>query len=152
MRFFLSFFIGITLLLLSPLCGAQELHLKDGTIIKGTLVSFERGIYTFSSTTLGEVKIQESHVAAITSNTPQTSHPSTQANIQQLQTEMMGDAATMQLIQSLQNDPDVQAIINDPEIMNSLKSGDFKSLENNPKLKKLMEKSQVKDIKKKYGN
>ena len=152
MRFFLSFFVGTTLLLLSTLCGAQELHLKDGTIIKGTLLSFDRGIYTFSSTTLGKVQIQESHVSTITSNTPQPTRPNNQATIQQLQTEMLGDAATMQLIQSLQNDPDVQAIINDPAIMDALKNGDFQSLENNPKLKKLMEKSQVKDIKKKYGN
>lgn len=151
----LSLIPFIFALLLSSAGAAQELHLQDGTVIQGTLVSFDRGVYTFSSQTLGEIKIEESQVVALTSTTAPrlTPHVSdNQPQLEQLQAEMLGDAEVMHLIESLQNDPDVLAIMQDPAIMEAIQRGDFNSLENNPKLQKLMEKSQVKTIKKKYGN
>lgn len=148
----------ITILLFSLLAtsayAAQELHLQDGTIIRGDLISFTNGVYTFNSPALGTIKIPEDRVISLNQsakNTPRSS-PNNQANLQQIQSEMLGDAETMQLLQSLQNDPDVIAIMNDPEIMQAIQNGDFKSLENNPQLQKIMEKSQVKAINEKYSN
>jgi hypothetical protein len=136
------------------MASAQELHLKDGTVIRGELVSFINGTYTFSSQGLGTIQIPAAQVTGLT-NGNQTTSRSPQPNpaeLQQIQNQMLNDPETMQLLESLQNDPDFLALMEDPEIMHAIQSGDFKSLENNPKLQKIMEKPQVNAIKQKYGN
>jgi len=142
----------IALILLTATCAtAQELHLKDGTILKGTLLSFDQGVYTFSSSALGTMNIPASKVSALTTGEGQSPAINPQ-NMQTLQEQMMGDNEIMALIESLQNDPDFLAIMQDPEIITAIQNGDYKGLETNPKMMKLMEKSQVKAIKRKVDH
>lgn len=141
-------------ILIPSMACAQELRLHDGTVIQGNLISFNDGVYTFSSQGLGTMLIPASKVAVL-SNESQAASPSqevNQAKFQQIQSQLMADPEVMQLLEALQNDPDILAILADPEIMQAVQNRDFKGLENNPKLQKVMEKSQFKAIKQKYEN
>lgn len=52
----------------------------------------------------------------------------------------------MNSIRALQNDPDMQAILADPEIMQAVQSFDLTALRNNPKIIKLMQNSKIQSI------
>ena len=67
-------------------------------------------------------------------------------NIQGLLGSMMGNPEVMSDILSLQNDPDFLAVLQDPETMRALMSGDINALINNPTFLKLLEHQQVKKI------
>ncbi len=65
---------------------------------------------------------------------------------QALQQKMMSDPEIMNMIQSLQNDPDFQQILQDPEIMKAVSSGDINALMANPKFTRILDKKTVHDI------
>ena len=62
---------------------------------------------------------------------------------------MMSDKEVVEMILSLQNDPDVQRILQDPEIMKAVNSGDINALLSNPKFMKLLENPTIQDIRRK---
>lgn len=120
-----------------------ELALQDGTVVHGTLNSFIDGVYTINSNTLGTLRIEAAKVKGIRSEGIQDSSPEA---LQSLQNKMAGDAAVMDLVKSLQQDPDFQAILGDKEIQRAISAGDLSTLEHNQKLLKLMNKSTVQEI------
>lgn len=121
----------------------MELALVDGTVVHGTLNSFENGIYTINTDTLGILRIEAAKVKNIRSGDISDSSPDT---LQSLQKRMLGDAAVMDLVKSLQQDPDFQAILTDKEILRAITAGDLSSLENNQKLRNLINNSTVQEI------
>jgi hypothetical protein len=66
--------------------------------------------------------------------------------MEQLQSSLLANGDTVKLIMSLQNDPGVKAILSDREIMAAIQRGDYESLANNPKIKRLMNKAEIKQI------
>jgi hypothetical protein len=124
----------------------REIELKDGSVIYGEIVSFSDGIFTLRSKTLGTVKIKESKIRAIRSK---ASVGQTGDQIQGLQQRMMSDKEIVDMILSLQDDPDVQRVLQDPEIMKAVNSGDINALLSNPKFMKLLESPTIQDITKK---
>jgi hypothetical protein len=52
-------------------------------------------------------------------------------------------------IATLANDPDIQAILNNKEVMDAVRSGDIKALTSNPEFMKLLDKPAVRAIIKK---
>lgn len=124
----------------------REIELKNGSLIYGEIISFSDGIFTLRSRTLGTVKIKESKIRAIRSK---ASVGQTGDQIQALQQRMMSDKEIVDMILSLQDDPDVQRVLQDPEIMNAVNSGDTNALLSNPKFMKLLESPAIQDITKK---
>jgi len=122
---------------------SMELVLQDGTVVHGTLDSFVDGIYTINSSTLGTLRIEATKVKSIRSETIPASNPDAQ---QALQNKILGDAAVMDLVKSLQQDPDFQAILSDKETLRAINAGDLSSLEHNQKIKALINNSTVKEI------
>lgn len=118
-----------------------ELH--DGSIITGEIISFSNGTFTLKSKSLGTVRIDESKIGAIRSES--RDGPTGDA-VQALQEKMMGNEEIFAVILSLQNDPDFQAILQDPEIMRAVSSGDINALLLNPKFLKLLENPAIQDI------
>ena len=47
---------------------------------------------------------------------------------------------------SLQSDPQIQAVLNDPTIMKAIQEGDFTSLLGNPKIQALENNGHVKEL------
>jgi len=66
--------------------------------------------------------------------------------IQGLQKSMMSDKEVMNLIQSLQNDPDFEKALDDPEMMKAINENNIPALMNNPKFMKLMNNKTIKQI------
>jgi len=68
--------------------------------------------------------------------------------VEGLKEQMLGDAGIMKLIMALQSDPQMQALLNDPAVMNAIQSGDLGALLQNPAFLKLLDNPRVKEIEK----
>ena len=124
----------------------MELVLVDGTVVHGRLNSFTDGVYTIDSNTLGTLRIEAAKVKSMRSENTPTATPEA---LQSLQTKMEGNAAVMDSVKSLQQDPDFQAILTDKDILRAITAGDLSSLENNQKIQRLLNKPSVREIEQK---
>lgn len=127
----------------------REIELTDGSVITGEVVSLSRGVYTVRSATLGTIKIEESKVRIIRSKGSTGNAGDNEGQVKSLQDKMMSDGEIINMVRSLQNDPDVQKILRDPEIMKAVQAGDISALMANPEFMKLLNKQAVQDIKNK---
>ncbi len=66
--------------------------------------------------------------------------------VQELQKQMLGDPGIMALIMALQNDPEMQALLNDPKVVAAVQSGDIGALLGDPRIMKLLDNPQVREI------
>ncbi|MGD0585591.1 MAG: DUF4124 domain-containing protein [Oryzomonas sp.] len=66
--------------------------------------------------------------------------------VEQLKERMQNDGRTMELVRALQNDPQMQALLNDPAVLRAAQSGDFGALLNNPNVMKLLANPEVQEI------
>ena len=69
-------------------------------------------------------------------------------DIQDLQKSIMENETIMQKVLSLQNDPRMQEILQDPEILEALNSGNFTALLSNPKFLELLNSTEIQEIQK----
>ncbi len=140
----------------------RQIVLKDGSVIKAEVISLKNGIYTLRSSTLGELQIKDSQIQII--ETPQL-HDGRDADIdvrqQQIsqpedidtiQKSVLNNPGLLSMVFALQEDPEVQQILQDPEIMGLISSGNIKALEAHPKFIKLMENSKIKAIVEQFSN
>jgi len=157
-----SFFMFFILIFLSAGVYAgefSEMGLIDGSTIYGEILSFNDGIYTVKSSSLGTIKIDESDIREIrvqsgnTKNREYTNpaNSSISSEVQSLQTLMQNNQDIMAIIFSLQNDPDFQEIMSDPGILNAVNSGDIAALISNPKFMSLMNNHKIQEIQKKLA-
>jgi len=127
----------------------REIELTDGTIVTGEIVSLTGGVYTVRSATLGTLRIEESNIRTIRLKDSAGSSTNTGGEVMSLQNKMMSDGEIMNMIQGLQNDPEFQEILQDPELMKAVHAGDITTLVANPKFMRLLNNQSVKDIKNK---
>ena len=136
--------------LLAGACGAlaaSTIELKDGSRIQGEIQRLDNGVYTVLSPSIGTVRVAQSDIVRIEySDAPHAANSSAKASaredatsheIQQMQTRLAQDPATMKSIMALQSDPQIQALLNDPAIMKAIQEGDYVSLLGNPKIQAL---------------
>lgn len=129
----------------------REIVLKDGGVITGEVLKFDGTQYTINSSSLGTVNINNSEISTIRSPSPTfKSNPDqmmiSPGDIGAMQQQLMANQEIMALINSLQNDPQVQAILTDPELMQAIYAGNIEALLNNPKLKDLADNPTIKSI------
>lgn len=147
----------IVLLLFSLFAGpvysaTPRFELNDGTVITGTIIEFSNGVYVVKTASLGTVRVNQQDIRNIVYGDPGQPPAGdsvagiSQAQIEAMQKSMAQDAGLMSLIQALQNDPDMQAILADPEITRAVAAGDFAALINNKKILQLMENPKIKEI------
>ena len=144
----------------------RQIELNDGSVISGEIIAFANGVYTIQSSSLGTFDIEDSKIRTIRSpstesapkaiphnpsQTPPTSAAAMGSDLQALQGLIMSNPQTLDSVMSLKDDPDFQAIMQDPEVMNAVMSGNFNVLLTNPKFMKLLEHPQVKDIQMELG-
>lgn len=132
--------------------GLKEIVLTDGSTIVGELVSMTNGIYIIKTATLGELKVEDARVEIIRDKLGSmegSENASIQQEILAIQQKIITDESVIQLILALQNDPDFQDVLQDESIMMAISSGDFNALMTNPKIVKLMNNSNVQEIKRK---
>ena len=136
---------------------SPTIELKDGSRITGEIQSLDKGVYTILSPSIGTVHVAQSNIVRIVysgdvSNAAASSDKSPAHDdamthqFQQLQSSLSQDPATVQSIMSLQSDPQIQAVLNDPAIMKAIQDGDFTSLLANPKIQALESNEHVKQL------
>jgi len=143
--------------LASSALASPTIELKDGSRIEGEIQSVENGVYTVLSPSIGTVHVAQSNIVRIVyggdaSNAAGSSDQSPARDvalaneIQQLQTHLAQDPAAMQSIMSLQSDPQIQALLNDPAIAKAIQDGNYASLLGNPKIQALESNEHVKQL------
>jgi hypothetical protein len=151
---------GLLLLLIGVLAApapASELRLmlKDGSVITGEIESVQNGIYTFRSPSLGTLSLKESEIRRIempaaspASADGKTSKPSAASNpqVEALQRRILADDALMSSVTALLDDPQFQAVLKDPKILDAVRGGDIDALEGNPKFQSLIDDPKVKEV------
>jgi hypothetical protein len=121
----------------------QEVELDDGSVLYGEIVSMEGNVLLMKSDALGTVKIDTSKIRNIRMK-PGTGGEG--KGVQELRQSLMSDPKTLEMILSLQDDPEVRAILQDPDLMKSLNSGDMEALISDPKFMKLLNNPMIQDI------
>lgn len=154
--FAIACFLCLTLFAAVARAGeVKVIELKDGSVITGEPLSLSGGIYTIKSDSLGMIKLEESKVRAIRSQAPANSAApgiavsGSGAEARNLQEKMMSDKEVMSMIQSLQDDAEFKKLLEDPETMKAVQTGDVAALMANPQFMKLLNNPTVKDIQKK---
>ena len=133
-----------------------QIQLSDGSMISGEIISFREGVYTLQSGSLGTIKIDESQIKLIRMdshgkapwepvNAPNGSVDNT---LQDLQKSMTQNPQIMELIQTLQNDPEIQSLIQDEGIMDAVTAGDINTLMSNPEFIKIFKNPSIQQIQK----
>ncbi len=128
----------------------REIELTDGSVVTGEVVSLSGGIYTIRSTTLGTLRIEASKIRAIRLK-GSAAPGDDRGQVKSLEDKMLGDSEIMDSIRALQNDPDFQKILQDPEIMKAVQTGDVAALMKNPDFMKLLNNQAVQDMNKKLA-
>jgi hypothetical protein len=131
-----------------------EIELIDGSVIHGEIVSFKEGVYTVRSEAIGSIEINESKIRAIRFTSQKTSREeaysatkgSPRAESEALQDALLSNEEILPILLSLQNDPEIQGILNDPEIMDAVFAGDLQRLMSNPKFMELLNHPKVRRI------
>jgi len=126
----------------------NQFELMDGSVIQGEILSFSKGIYKINSEVLGTISLPEEKIRAIkpvrnsgsqvkSSNGLNEPTPGVQ-KIDQMQDRMLGDPETVRLIEGLKNNPSVQSILQDRELMRAIEQGNLNRVGEDPKIKALM--------------
>ena len=131
------------------------IELSDGSRITGEVISFDGSTWIIQSDSMGQLKIESSKVRSIqaqgTTGQNQTGSSSSgyqvgQEDIQAMQQSIMANQELLNMIMNLHDDPEIQAILKDPEIMRAVDSGDVSALMANPKFMLLLEKAEIQAI------
>lgn len=152
-RGYIASFILVSLALVAAatLANASEtrqIELVDGSVITGEVVSLSGGVYSIKSATLGTLRIKASDIRVIRmkGSTARNDFPEQGKT---LEDRMPDDAEIMGFIRALQDDPDLQKLLQDPEVMKAVQEGDIAALMRNPEFTKLLDKYDARDMNKK---
>lgn len=135
---------------------SRIIELVDGSQIAGEIVLFEHGVYTIESESLGRLHIPDSDIRVIRSGSQVPSHQSaplstdpdrlSAAGVTRYESQIVGDPQILSVVMTLQNDPDVLAVLNDPSVMQAIAARDFNALQNNAKILKLENNPTIRQI------
>ena len=141
--------IIVLLFSLWTLAAAAEqrvIELSDGSRIRGEIVSKQGDTWTIRTDALGEVRVDSDRIRSIGRSASAPTGSAESGSLGAIKSSIANDAGLMARIMSLQNDPQVRAILSDPEIMSAVRSLDFEALRNNPKFRSLMENEEMQSI------
>jgi hypothetical protein len=137
---------------------ARVITLKDGTQIQGKLRGVNNGVYIVESATLGVLHLKEGDVqsigeAAVAAQARPSALPAavaagkaSPADLQAVQSSIMSNPNLMADIQSIAGDPEIVALISDPEFMQAVQSRNVAALSANPRMAKLMENPKIRAL------
>ena len=153
----LSFlFIGIFYFSIAGASTLNRFELMDGSVIQGEILSYSGGVYRINSDVLGTISLPEEKIRAIkparnsgsqadSGNGPNELSLGAQ-KIDRMQDRMLNDPETVRLIEELQNNPSVQKILQDEELMKAIAQGNLNRVGEDPKIKALMNDKTIEKI------
>ena len=121
----------------------QEIELNDGSVIFGEIVTLEEDIYTIKSIDLGMVRVERSKIRAIR---PKSNTETIGEQLKTIEQRMMNNDEILTLLLALESDPAFKEIMEDPEIMKRVLSGDIHGLMSNSKFLKLIDNPTIQEI------
>ncbi len=132
----------------------SEIVLKDGSRIRGEVLSMQNGLYRIRTESMGTIQLRSREILSITSlgvsvpgDSPGTdTAASSQTAVDSIKSSIVNSPGVMSTIMALQNDPQMKAILADPEIMRAVQNLDLQALGNHPKIKALMNNPKIKRI------
>jgi len=139
----------------------KVITLKDGSVLNGKVLQLNNGVYTFETSNLGEISINESDILSITSPELSSSLSSEstaasnaqkaelQKQVQQIQGTILSDEGLMMEIQKILDDDNIKAMLSDPELLKDVTSYDQNKIEQNTNVQKMMNNPKIKDLMKK---
>ena len=143
----LALILVIPALLLMSGAHAAALKLRDGTVVRGTIVKLEDGVYHVDSTTLGQIKVRQADVETVQYGRSQAGeNANASAQIRQIQLDLASDGSIMSMITALQDNPQLKEILADPELMRAVNSGDLATLMASEKFMALLSQPDIKAI------
>lgn len=126
----------------------KYITLKDGSVIKGELVSFENGTYTVETENLGKLELPEASVISIATKGAAVQapfaavQPDFAKNVSAMQNQIMTDPQAMQAVEAMAEDPEIASMISDPNFVQKLSTavsnGNADSVADDPRMQKLM--------------
>jgi len=125
----------------------SRFELMDGSVIQGEILSFSKGVYRINSDMLGTISLPEEKIRAIKpahesgsqiENSRQPGGSAGAQKIDQMQDLLLSNPETVQLIDQLRDNPSVQRILQDEELMKAIAEGNLNRLGEDPKIKALM--------------
>jgi hypothetical protein len=147
---------AVLFILAGPLSASEmsEIELRDGSVIQAEINAFDGKSYTLHSDPLGTFQVDKSKVKSIHQKASEGTATGggkeikslSSDTIKALQEKMVSNKDMLNSIASLQEDPDIQAVLQDPEIMKAITSADISTLMSNPKFMKLLSKPQIQDL------
>ena len=141
--------------------GLKAFQLKDGSSLKGKLVSFGQGVYVVNTQAIGAVQLKEVDVVSIvdesvhgTAQNPQTTTANNQSayatQMQQVQQKLMSDPQLTQQVQNLAQDPEMMQLLSDPQLIQEMTAvtngGDPQAIQQNPKVQQLMQNPKMQNL------
>jgi len=141
----LCFFLLFVLLATTAVAGQMRVvELGDGSVLTGEIISLKDEVLTLKSETLGLVRIDASRIRTIRMEPGSSAAAGNKT--EKLRGTMTTDPEIMDMISSLQDNPDVQEVLKDPDLMQAIRSGDIGTLLSNPKFIKLLNNPKIQDI------
>ena len=143
-----------------PAAQLQQLRLTDGSVISGEIESLHDGIYTVTSPSLGTISVKDSEIRSIekasgspdqTDATANTPSAASNPQIDAAQRRILGDDALMSVLTALENDPQLQDVLQDPAVMDAIRAGNLDALQQNAKVRRLMDNPKIQEINKKLA-
>jgi len=135
---------------------ARVIELSDGSRISGVIIDYGNGTYTIQSETLGRLQLRDAQIRSIHSPSqtterseslgPASPDPATLSQLEHIQNRIMAEPGVLPLVMSLQQDPDLLAILNDPQIMQAIMSGQITTLQNHPKFRQMESNPTIQEI------
>ncbi len=137
----------------------SRIELKDGSVIIGEITGMQNNRYSVRSLGVGEIQIDSSRIKQITlsNDTASTRLKENQMNellsekMELMKKNILNDKDAIKMIGELQEDPQFKEAMNDPEIINAVKSGDPTSLINNEKIIRLKDNEKIREINERLG-
>ena len=135
---------------------ARVIELSDGSQISGVIVDYGNGTYTIQSEALGILELRDEQIRSIHSPSQMSEQTeslnlgspdrATLSQLEHIQNRVLAEPGVLALVMSLQQDPEVIAILNDPQIMQAIMSGQITTLQNHPKFHQLEANPTIQEI------
>ncbi|MDK1023869.1 MAG: hypothetical protein QGD92_06510 [Gammaproteobacteria bacterium] len=129
------------------------IQLQDGSQLVGEITSYKNGVYSIDTTALGLVRVRDVQINSIhykaTLRLPGSDSQlksGSADSIQSIQGILTQNSDLFAMIQALQNDPQLQAILADPEIMQAISTGNTEALVTNETFMKLLDHPEIRKI------
>jgi len=148
----------------------QTVVLKDGTVLKGHLLSVSGDTYVIRTGNLGDIDVNAANVQSISAGNPAPAvgaapmmgNPGMMgmgmmgaggmggamnpASVNMMATSMMGDPQVSALLQEMTSDPEMMQLMQDPAFMQAMMSMNSEALQNDPRFQKLLSNPKMQNL------